>query len=55
MIIDRSERPGERVEPTGSDPLVQERDGILADPQLLALGRRDLRRLCGARPGQQGQ
>jgi transposase, IS5 family len=42
MIIDRYERPVERAEPTVSDPILQEIDGILADPQLLALVRRDL-------------
>jgi hypothetical protein len=44
MIIDRYERPGERAEPTVSDPILQEMDGILDDPRLLALVRQDLRR-----------
>jgi transposase, IS5 family len=44
MIIERYERPVERAEPTVSDPLLQEMDGILDDPQLFALVRRDLRR-----------
>jgi hypothetical protein len=44
MIIDRYERPGERVEPTGSDPILQELAWLLDDPRLLALVRRDLRR-----------
>lgn len=42
MIIDRYERPVEGAEPTVSDPLLHEMDGILDDPQLLALVRRDL-------------
>jgi hypothetical protein len=42
-IIGRYERPVEKVEPTVSDPILQEMDGILDDPQLLALVRRDLR------------
>ena len=44
MIIERYERPGERVEPTVSDPILQEMDWLVDDPQLLALVRRDLRR-----------
>ena len=44
MIIDRYERPVERAEPTVSDPILQEMDGILDDPRLLALVRQDLRR-----------
>src|SRR5262245_44321624 len=44
MIIERSERPVERAEPQVSDPILQEMDGLLDDPQLLALVRRDLRR-----------
>jgi IS5 family transposase len=44
MIIERYERPVERAEPTVSDPILQEMDGILDDPQLFALVRRDLRR-----------
>jgi hypothetical protein len=43
MIIDRYERPVERGEPTVSDPLLQEMDWIVDDPQLVALVRRDLR------------
>src|SRR5262245_6318701 len=35
MIIDRYERPVEGVEPTVTDPILEERDGILDDPQLL--------------------
>jgi transposase, IS5 family len=44
MIIDRYERPVDRVEPTVSDPILHELDGILDDPQLFALVQRDLRR-----------
>jgi Transposase domain (DUF772) len=44
MIIDRYDRPVERAEPTVSDPVLHELDGILDDPQLCALVRRDLRR-----------
>jgi transposase, IS5 family len=43
MIIDRYERPVERAEPTVSDPILQEMDWMLDDPQLVALVRRDLR------------
>jgi hypothetical protein len=32
MIIDRYECPVERAEPTVSDPILQEMDGILDDP-----------------------
>jgi hypothetical protein len=44
MIIERYERPGERAEPKVSDPVLQELDGILDDPHLFALVRRDLQR-----------
>jgi mRNA-degrading endonuclease toxin of MazEF toxin-antitoxin module len=43
MIIGRYERPVDRVEPTVSDPILQERDWLLDDPPLLALLRRELR------------
>ena len=42
MIIDRYERPVDRVEPTVSDPLLQEMAWLLDDPPLVALMRRDL-------------
>jgi hypothetical protein len=44
MIIDRYERPVEGAEPKVSDPILQELDGILDAPQLLALIKHDLRR-----------
>jgi hypothetical protein len=44
MIIECYERPGERAEPQVSDPILQELDGILDDPHLFALVRRDLQR-----------
>jgi transposase, IS5 family len=53
MIIDRYECPVERAEPPMSDPILQELDWIVEDPQLLALVRRDLRRHY--RPSQCGR
>jgi transposase, IS5 family len=44
MIINQYERPAGRAEPKVSDPLLQELDGRLDDPKLLALVRRDLKR-----------
>jgi IS5 family transposase len=44
MIINHYERPAGRAEPKVSDPLLQELDGRLDDPKLLALVRRDLKR-----------
>lgn len=53
MIIERYERPVERGEPQVSDPILQEIDGMLDDPQLLAPVRRDLRRHY--KPGSYGR
>jgi transposase, IS5 family len=44
MIINQYERPAGRAEPKVSDPLLQELDGRLGDPELLGLVRRDLKR-----------
>jgi IS5 family transposase len=43
MIINHYERPVGIAEPKVSDPLLQELDGRLADPELLALVRQDLK------------
>jgi IS5 family transposase len=43
MIINQYERPAGRAEPKVSDPLLQELDGMLDDPELLGLVRRDLK------------
>jgi IS5 family transposase len=43
MIIDRYERPVDWVAPEPSDPLLQELDWILDDPELFALYEHDLR------------
>jgi transposase, IS5 family len=43
MIINQYERPASRAELKVSDPLLQELDGMLADPKLLGLVRRDLK------------
>jgi transposase, IS5 family len=53
MSIDRYERPVERGEPTVSDPILHELDGILDEPQLFALVRRELPRHY--RPGPYGR
>ena len=44
MIIDRYERPGNRLAANLSDPILQELDRILEDPELFRLVRRDLAR-----------
>lgn len=44
MIIDRYDRPANIAKPTLSNPILQELDWILDDPQLLALFREDLKR-----------
>lgn len=52
MIINRYERPVGIAEPEVSDPILQEMDWILNDPQLLALVRQDLHRhYCRSRRG----
>jgi IS5 family transposase len=43
MIINQYQRPAGIAEPKVSDPLLQELDGRLDDPQLLGLVRRDLK------------
>jgi transposase, IS5 family len=43
MIINQYERPTGLAEPKVSDPLLQELDGMLDDPRLLGLVRRDLK------------
>jgi transposase, IS5 family len=43
MIINQYERPAGRAQPKISDPLLAELDGMLDDPQLLALVRHDLK------------
>jgi transposase, IS5 family len=43
MIINQYERPAGRAEQKVSDPFLQELDGMLDDPELLALVRHDLK------------
>jgi IS5 family transposase len=43
MIINQDEQPTGRAQPKISDPLLAELDGMLDNPQLLALVRRDLK------------